>query len=126
MTNDEKIRVQILDVMAKKGLRQASLAREIGVTPQSLHQVIKGERAMLPTSLTAILEALDVELTVQAKDADLLEEATTSKPKKKTWRDLAGAFDDPTSPDDMAENHDHYLGEADSEDYDRMTLQGER
>ena len=126
MTNDQKIRAQILEVMAKKGLRQASLARELDITPQSVNQVMKGERATLPTSLTKILDFLDIELTVQAKDAESLEhEAATSKPKKKTWRDLAGAFDDPTSPGDIAENHDYYLGEAESEDYDRMTLQGE-
>ena len=124
MTNDEKIRVQILEVMAKKGLRQASLARQLGVSPQSVNQVMKGDRAVLPTSLTAVLEALGVELTVQEKDVDANE--PRDQPAKKTWRDLAGAFDDPDSPGDIAERHDHYLGEAESEEYDRMTLQGER
>ena len=52
-------------------------------------------------------------------------EGAVRNPTAKTWRDLAGAFDDPTSPSDMAENHDYYLGEAESEEYDRMTLQGE-
>ena len=73
MTNDEKIRLQILGVMAKKGLRQADLARLLGVTPQAVSQIIKGERATLPTSLTAVLEALDVELTVTDKAAQRTE-----------------------------------------------------
>ena len=68
MTNDEKIRAQILNVMAKQGLRQAPLARRLGITPQSLNQVIKGERAVLPTSLTAVLDELGLELAVKAKD----------------------------------------------------------
>lgn len=68
MTNDEKIRVQILEAMARKGLRQAPLARRLGITPQSLNQVIKGDRAALPTSLTAVLDALELELVVHEKD----------------------------------------------------------
>lgn len=81
-------------------------------------------------SLAAIIPALRELTGEEVQISDLLEydEGTTTPPKakKKTWRDLAGAFDDPASPDDMAENHDHYLGEAESEEYDRMTLQGER
>jgi mRNA-degrading endonuclease toxin of MazEF toxin-antitoxin module/transcriptional regulator with XRE-family HTH domain len=66
--NDKKIRLEILAAMAEKGLRQAPLARRLGITPQSLNQVIKGDRAVLPTSLTAVLEELGLELVVRGKD----------------------------------------------------------
>lgn len=65
--NDEKIREAILRHMAAQGLRQAELARRLEVTPQSLHQVLRGQKARLPTSLTAVLDALDLELVVQRR-----------------------------------------------------------
>lgn len=43
-------------------------------------------------------------------------------PKKKTWRDLIGAFDDPDSPGDVAERHDEYLGEAELREHEQMSL----
>ena len=66
--NDKKIRSQIFNVMAQKGLRQAPLARMLRITPQSLSQVLSGQRAVLPTSLTAVLDELGLELAVQKKD----------------------------------------------------------
>lgn len=65
--NDAKIRAQLLERMAEKGARQADLARQLGVSPQALSQILKGDRGKLPSSLVAVLDALDVELTVQPK-----------------------------------------------------------
>lgn len=70
VTNDEKIRVEILKAMSRKGLRQAPLARALGISPQSLNQVVKGSRAALPKSLMAVLDELGLELTVAKKDGE--------------------------------------------------------
>ena len=67
MDNDEKIRETILLYMAEREIKQADLARRLKVTPQSLHQVLRGQKARLPTSLTAILDELELELTVTEK-----------------------------------------------------------
>lgn len=77
-------------------------------------------------SLAVLIPAL-IELT--GKDVqvgDLLEYVGEKPPKKKTWRDLIGAFDDPDSPGDVAELHDDYLGEAMLEEHERMHLRGKR
>lgn len=79
-------------------------------------------------SLATIIPALRELTGERVEIGDLLEyvDESPAPRSKKTWRDLAGAFDDPDSPGDVAERHDHYLGEAESEEYDRSTLQGER
>lgn len=109
MTNDEKIRAGIRSVMTEKGIRQAELARAIGVTPQSLNQVVGGARAALPKSLTAVLDELDLELAVKTKDdEDVLVPVVRAAPEKpeggptpdeRTWLEsfLAAAKDQETS-----------------------------
>lgn len=93
MTNDEKIRAGIRSVMSKRGISQAELARRLGITAQSLNQVIGGARAGLPKSLTAVLDALNLELNVQ-DSADVLVPVVRAAPEKpegelspddKTW-----------------------------------------
>lgn len=66
-------------------------------------------------SLAAIIPALRELTGEEVQIGDLLEYVgppTTPDPKRSAWRRLRGALNDPDSPGDVAENHDHYLGEA--------------
>lgn len=77
-------------------------------------------------SLAAVIPALSELTGKDVKIGDLLEYVGEEPPRKKTWRDLIGAFDDPDSPGDVAERHDDYLGEALLEEHERMHLRGKR
>lgn len=77
-------------------------------------------------SLAAIIPALRELTGEDVMVGDLLEYVAEAPPKKKTWRDLIGAFDDPDSPGDVAERHDDYLGKALLEEHEQGTLRGER
>ena len=77
-------------------------------------------------SLAAIIPALRELTGEDVAVGDLIEYVGDAPPKRKTWRDLIGAFDDPNSPGDVAERHDDYLGEALLEEHEQGTLRGER
>ncbi len=107
------------------------LVQTAKVSPTTVYALARGdhERVSLEV-LDKVLAGLEQLTGKPAEIGDLLvrePDAATARPaSKKTWRDLAGTFDDPDSPGDVAINHDKYLGEVLSEEYDRMTLQGER
>lgn len=43
-----------------------------------------------------------------------------ANPKDKSaWRRLQGTLNDPDSPGDIAERHDHYLGEAERAEHEQ-------
>lgn len=79
-------------------------------------------------SLAAIIPALRELTGEEVQVGDLLEYTGPPAPtsQKKAWRKLIGALQDPDSPGDIAERHDHYLGEALAEEHDAMTLRGKR
>jgi transcriptional regulator with XRE-family HTH domain len=68
MDTDSRIRKEIENAMRQKGMSQAELARRLGVKAQSIHPILKGARGKQPQSLLDILDALDLELTVQPRD----------------------------------------------------------
>jgi DNA-binding Xre family transcriptional regulator len=66
-------------------------------------------------SLAAIIPALRELTGEEVQIGDLLEyvgEPPAPDARRSAWRRLRGALDDPDSPGDVAERHDHYLGEA--------------
>ena len=110
-------------------VRPGDLARATGgkLSRAGIYGLLTDERPQNVhfATLDALLPALAAITGRPVNVEDLIVYERASKnPAAKTWRDLAGAFDDPASPGDTAENHDRYLGEAESEDYDRMTFQG--
>lgn len=62
MTVNERIRVQIRVAMTERGVTQAELARQLGVKPPSLAQILSGKRGTIPESLMDVLQALGLTL----------------------------------------------------------------
>lgn len=48
--------------MQERGLTQAELARQLGIKPPSLAQILSGRRGRVPESLLDVLQALDLHL----------------------------------------------------------------
>lgn len=67
MKVNAKIRQQIYDYMKEKGVSQVDIAKQLGITPQSVSQVLRGDRSQIRSPLIAILDVLDLELVVQPK-----------------------------------------------------------
>jgi transcriptional regulator with XRE-family HTH domain len=67
MNTDERIRLAIREAMNDKGLTQQELADKLGIKQPSVAQLISGKYGAIPQSLLDVLEALDLELVVQAK-----------------------------------------------------------
>lgn len=62
--HDVRIRQLIRARMAERGLTQAELARQLGIKPPSLAQILSGRRGKVPESLLDVLTALDLQLDV--------------------------------------------------------------
>ena len=62
MNVNQKIRVQVRETMAAQGLTQAELARQLGIKPPSLAQILSGKRGTIPASLMDVLQALGLTL----------------------------------------------------------------
>lgn len=65
MDTDDLIRQRIRARMQERGLTQAELARQLGIKPPSLAQILSGRRGKVPESLLAVLSALALRVDVQ-------------------------------------------------------------
>lgn len=65
---DFKIRMAIRERMLRESITQTELAERLGVTQQSLSDIIRGKRAAIPSSLLKLLEALGLQLVATAKE----------------------------------------------------------
>ncbi|SEJ79717.1 Helix-turn-helix domain-containing protein [Deinococcus reticulitermitis] len=61
---DDLIRQRIRARMAERGLTQAQLARQLGIKPPSLAQVLSGRRGRIPESLLTVLAALELHIEI--------------------------------------------------------------
>lgn len=59
---DKRIREQIREEMARQKISQAALARQLGIQPPSLAQILSGKRGIVPESLLNVLAALGIAL----------------------------------------------------------------
>lgn len=74
-------------------------------------------------TLDAVLPALAEMTHKEVRINDVLDyEAPPPEPE---WMRLAGAFDDPESPGDVAERHDYYLDQAVNQEHEE-SIRGER
>ncbi|WP_293909898.1 helix-turn-helix transcriptional regulator [Deinococcus sp.] len=62
MDVNERIREQVKQEMKRRGLSQIELARQLGITPPALSQVLSGKRGTMPGSLMDVLHALGLTL----------------------------------------------------------------
>jgi transcriptional regulator with XRE-family HTH domain len=62
MDVNERIRARIRAEMNRQGMSQAELARQLGIKPPSLSQVLSGKYGHMPQSLMDVLEALGLTL----------------------------------------------------------------
>lgn len=66
-------------------------------------------------TLDALIPALSRILKEPVEITDLItygDESEEAPQRKRAWRKLRGALNDPDSPGDIAARHDHYLGET--------------
>lgn len=54
--------------MLRESITQTELAERLGVTQQSLSDIIRGKRAAIPGSLLKLLDALGLQLVATAKE----------------------------------------------------------
>ena len=64
---DRHIRQVIENRMDEQGISNSDLSRTMGVSRQAIGQLINGQRGTIPDSLIDLLDALGLELVVQAK-----------------------------------------------------------
>lgn len=65
MTDDIRRAVRI--ELAKKDYSQADLARELGMAPQYLSDIMRGRVGKIPAAWQRILDALDLELVARPR-----------------------------------------------------------
>jgi transcriptional regulator with XRE-family HTH domain len=68
VNTDELIRQRIQARIQERGLTQAELARQLGIKPPSLAQILSGRRGRVPESLLNVLQALDLHLDAHPKE----------------------------------------------------------
>lgn len=56
--------------MLRESITQTELAERLGVTQQSLSDIIRGKRASIPSSLLKLLDALGLQLVATTKGSD--------------------------------------------------------
>lgn len=59
---DERIRARVRDEMTRRGMSQKALAKQLGISPPALSQIMSGKRGTMPESLLDVLEALGLTL----------------------------------------------------------------
>lgn len=101
------------EYLTRHDLTAYQLAKATGLSVNTIYPLARGEaqRVSLET-LQTVLGALDELTGERVSLTDVLEREAPDDQPKKSWLDLAGTFDDPDSPGDVAINHDKYLGEA--------------
>ena len=70
MNVNERIRLQVRQEMKRKGVSQIELARQLGITPPALSQVLSGKRGTMPASLMDVLHALGLTLAAVPLEPD--------------------------------------------------------
>lgn len=82
--NDE-VRAKVSARLAEKGISRADLARAVGKTPQAITRALNGTQdgGTVPPLWAAILEALDLRLTVEPGQAADVPSPVKAKPGRK-------------------------------------------
>lgn len=127
-----KIKWKLRDFLKAHGTNPHALARAMGEQRIStLYRLTNPTnpptRVDLPT-LEAVIAALRDVTGEQVGIEDVLEvvEESSAESTQPDYLELAGIFDDPDSPGDVATRHDDYLGDWLEEDLERQRHEGER
>lgn len=67
MDTDSQIRTALKAEMIRRGWSQQQLADQLGISKSAMAQILSGKYGKIPQSLIDVLNALDLELTVQSK-----------------------------------------------------------
>lgn len=123
------MRWKLKDYLEQNELSAYALIKAADVAPNTVYGITRGEHERVSlVVLDKVIAGLEL-LTGRHVDMnDLLERddaAPDAQPEKRGWLELAGTFDDPTSPGDIAARHDDYLGEALLDEH-REGLEGKR
>ena len=122
---ERMMRWRLRDYLNEHNLSAYALTRAADVAPNTVYALARGDSERISLAVfDKVLAGLEKLTGRPVSVADLLERETTAQPKK-SWLDLAGSFDDPTSPGDISVNHDKYLSEALLEEH-REGLLGKR
>lgn len=64
---NDRIRRAVRISLAERDMTQADLARDTGMKPQYVSELLTGKAGKIPTSWTRVLDALDLELVAVKK-----------------------------------------------------------
>ena len=112
------MRWKLKGYLEEHGVTAHALALESKLSLNSVYPVVRGtaERISLAT-LDRMLSALDQLTGEHASLADVLERDEAAPPRVRNLLDLAGSFDDPDSPGDVAQHHDKYISKSQIEEH---------
>lgn len=101
------------EYLTRHDLTAYQLAKATGLSVNTIYPLARGEaKGIQLETLQTVLGALDELTGARVELTDVLEREAPNERPVQSWLDLAGTFDDPDSPGDVAINHDKYLGEA--------------
>lgn len=117
---------KLRDYLNQHEVSAYALVKAADLAPSTVYALARGDQRRVDlVVLDKVLGALEQLTGQRATVGDLLERETPDERPKGDLLELAGTFDDPSSPGDIAERHDHYLGEALLEEH-REGLAGKR
>ena len=106
-----------------------ALTKAAALAPNTVYALARGDRGRVDLEvLEKVITGLEQLTGRRVELTDVLERddaPPAAKSNAGSWLELAGTFDDPDSPGDVAINHDKYLGEALLEEH-REGLEGKR
>lgn len=66
---NERIGAAVKDALKRRGMTQAQLARELGMKPSNLSNMLAGHTSAMPARWQDILDRVGLDLTALPKDA---------------------------------------------------------
>lgn len=103
-----------------------ALTKAAALAPNTVYALARGDQSRVDLEvLDKVISGLEHLTGRRVELTDLLEREAPDESPMQSWLELAGTFDDPTSPGDIAARHDDYLGEALLEEH-REGLAGRR
>lgn len=120
------IRLKLKEALDGSGITVYRLGEASGVPRNTLYNLVNQQRERLDLEvLDKVISGLEQITGRRVELTDLLEREPLEERPTQSWLELAGTFDDPTSPGDIAARHDDYLSDALLEEH-REGLEGKR
>jgi DNA-binding Xre family transcriptional regulator len=120
------VRWRLRKYLDEHGVSAYALTKATALAPNTVYALARGDQRRVDLEvLDKVITGLEQLTGRRVELTDLLEREPLEERSNRSWLELAGTFDDPTSPGDIAARHDDYLSEALLEEH-REGLEGKR